>query len=43
MCIETKTIERNMKEELNKFWETENVGNEETKSASPKICYIAPF
>ena len=25
MCIETKTIEQNLKEELNKFWETENV------------------
>ena len=25
MCNETKTIERNLKEELNKFLETENV------------------
>ena len=32
MRIETKTIERNLKEELSKFWETENVGIGETKS-----------
>ena len=25
MCIETKTVEQNLKEELNKFWETDNV------------------
>ena len=29
--IETKTIEQNLKEELSKFWETENVGIGETK------------
>ena len=32
MRIETKTIERNLKEELSKFWETENVGIVEMKS-----------
>ena len=43
MRVETKTIQRNLKEELNKFWETENVGNGETKSVSQKICNIASF
>ena len=32
MCIESKTTERNLKEQLSKFWETENVGIGETKS-----------
>ena len=32
MRIETKTIKRNLKEELSKFWETVNVGIGETKS-----------
>ena len=32
MCTETKTIERNLREELSKFWEAENVGIGETKS-----------
>ena len=43
MRVETKTIQRNLKEELNKFWETENVGNGETKSVSQKICKLLPF
>ena len=43
MCNETKTIERNLKEELNKFLETENVGNGETRSVSSKIYNIAFF
>ena len=32
MRIETKIIERNLKEELSKFWETKNVEIGETKS-----------
>ena len=32
MGIETKTIEQNLKEELNKFWKTENMEIGEAKS-----------